>query len=225
MGITGTQRARATIAALLAVAAYGALWVGYHHGWWNWADSPSLRALHDVAIAHPGWLRFWEIVCAVFSPTGFRLVGLVVIVVALVRRNLRAGLFVLLTVELSGVIIEVAKRLADRPRPETALSPVSSTSFPSGHSLGAMVGVLGLLVVVLPMLTRTAQVWLIVLGVLIVAAVGFGRVALNVHYPSDVVAGWALGYAYVVLWMQILRFPAPPQRRTVQPSGSPSAGG
>lgn len=212
MWTTRTQRTIATIAALVAVGVYGVLWFGYHQRWWCWADSASLSALYDVAIAHPGWLRFWEIVCAVFSPTGFRLVGLVVIVVVLTHRNLRAALFVLLTVELSGVVIEIAKRLADRPRPVTALSPTTSTSFPSGHALGAMVGVLGLLVVVLPMINRAAQVWLIVLGVLIIAAVGFGRVALNVHHPSDVVAGWALGYAYVVLWIRILRLPAPLQR-------------
>jgi len=31
-------------------------------------------------------------------------------------------------------------------------------------------------------------------------AIGIGRVVLNVHYPSDVLAGWALGYAYFVAW-------------------------
>ena len=39
---------------------------------------------------------------------------------------------------------------------------------------------------------------LITLGVLLILTIGAGRVVLNVHHPSDVVAGWALGYAYFV---------------------------
>ncbi|HTN87144.1 MAG TPA: phosphatase PAP2 family protein, partial [Sorangium sp.] len=187
-------------------------WAGYHRGWWNGVDSSCLTTLHDFATKHPSWVQFWEVVCAVFSPRGFRIVAAIAIVVVLIQRNLRAALFLILTVEISGVVIQVAKGLADRPRPVTALSPVSSTSFPSGHALGAMVGVLALLVVALPMINATAQTVLVAAGVLIVLAVGFGRVALNVHYPSDVVAGWALGFAYVVVWARLLRLPPPLHR-------------
>ena len=38
------------------------------------------------------------------------------------------------------------------------------------------------------------------LGGFVIVAVGVGRVALNVHHPSDVLAGWALGYAYFILY-------------------------
>ena len=38
----------------------------------------------------------------------------------------------------------------------------------------------------------------------VIVAVGVGRVALNVHHPSDVLAGWALGYAYVVLCLAVV---------------------
>jgi undecaprenyl-diphosphatase len=61
-----------------------------------------------------------------------------------------------------------------------------------------MVGVLALLTVVLPVIHRPLRVWLVAIGALTVIAIGVGRVVLNVHHPSDVVAGWALGYAYFV---------------------------
>jgi undecaprenyl-diphosphatase len=38
--------------------------------------------------------------------------------------------------------------------------------------------------------------WAIAAGAVVVVAVGTARVALNVHNPSDVIAGWALGYLY-----------------------------
>jgi undecaprenyl-diphosphatase len=116
--------------------------------------------------------------------------GLVVIIFSLVRRNLRVAFFLLISVELAGLITEIAKDAANRPRPATALVSASSSSFPSGHALGVMVGVLALLTVVLPVIHRPLRVWLV--------AIGVGRVVLNVHHPSDVVAGWALGYAYFV---------------------------
>ena len=103
----------------------------------------------------------------------------------------------MISVELSGVLTEVAKAAADRPRPAEALVNASSSSFPSGHAVGVMVGVLALLTVLLPVVGRPLRVWLIALGVVIVVAIGVGRVVLSVHNVSDVLAGWALGYAVV----------------------------
>ena len=77
------------------------------------------------------------------------------------------------------------------------------TSFPSGHALGVMVGVLALLTVAWPLLADRWRIPLAVLGGVVVVAVGIGRVALNVHHPSDVVAGWALGYLYYLLCVAI----------------------
>ena len=180
---------------------YGLLWLGFVQQW-HWLDvidSTALDALHTYAIAHPGWVTSWNVFCTVLSPAAFRLFTLVVIVVALARRNMRMALFLLITVELSGLLTEAAKAAANRPRPAEALVGASSTSFPSGHALGVMVAVSALLTVVLPIVRRPLRAWLIALGVVVVVAIGIGRVVLNVHHPSDVLAGWALGYAWFVV--------------------------
>ncbi len=184
-----------------AVALYLLLWFGVEQQW-QWIDATdrfALDALHDVAIAHPGWVVFWDVFCTVLGPTAFRLIALVVIVVALARRNVRVAMFLVISVELGGVITEVAKAAANRPRPAGALVDASSTSFPSGHAVGVMVSVLAFLTVLLPVVRRPLRAWLIVVGAIIVLTIGFGRVALNVHHPSDVIAGWALGYAWFVV--------------------------
>jgi membrane-associated phospholipid phosphatase len=208
------RTAVAMLPVLSAVGVYAAMWLGYRQGWLDAIDSSALHALHDVAIKHPLWVRLWEVVCAAFGPTAFRLLGAVVIVVALAKRDLRVALFLVVSVEFSGFVTGVAKDLAGRPRPATQLVAESSSSFASGHSLAVMVGVLALLTVLLPLLSRPMGVVAAAVGALVVVAVGFGRVALNVHHLSDVVAGWALGYLYFAVWALLFRLALPRMRPT-----------
>jgi membrane-associated phospholipid phosphatase len=197
------------------------MWIGYVLQW-NWlitVDSSVLEALYRYGVAHPGWVSAWNVFCTVLGPTTFRLLALIAIVVALLRRNLPAALFLVISVELSGLITEIAKQAADRPRPVTALVPAPSTAFPSGHAVGVTIGVLALLTVALPVLSRQVRGWLIVVGAVVVIAIGVGRVVLNVHHPSDVVAGWALGYAYFVACLLMV----PPSRPITEADETPAA--
>lgn len=203
---------------------YALLWIGYRSQWkWLAAfDSSGLDAFYGYGATHSGWVTAWDVFCTVLGPGAFRLATIVVIVVALTRRNVRLALFLLITVEFSGLVTEAAKALADRPRPLTALAFASSSSFPSGHALGVMVSVLALLTVVLPVVRPRLHRWLIALGVVIVVAIGIGRVVLNVHHPSDVLAGWALGYAYFVVCLLIL---PPPSLAVIEADETPAAPG
>ncbi|OBI44552.1 hypothetical protein A5707_03205 [Mycobacterium kyorinense] len=198
---------RPSAAAVAAVGVYALMWLGHQQAW-GWLDSPdaaSLSTLYDVGVQHPEWVRFWQVLCTVLGPAVFRVLAAVAAVIALVRRSLRTAAFLFVTVELSGLLIQAAKGLADRPRPATALVTESSSSFPSGHALGVLVGVLALLTVVWPMLSRPLAVAAGAAGAVVVLAVGFGRVALNVHHLSDVLAGWALGYLYFLACAWLLR--------------------
>ena len=209
------------LSAALAVAVYALMWIGYALQW-NWLmtiDSSWLDIGHRYGVAHPGWVTAWNVFCTVFGPTVFRLVTLIVIIFALVRRNLRVALFLVISVELAGIITEIAKYAANRPRPATALVSAPSTSFPSGHALGVIVGVLALLTVVLPVVHRPLRAWLVAFGAAIVILIGIGRVVLNVHHPSDVLAGWALGYAYFVACLLMV----PPSRPVTVADETPAA--
>ncbi len=195
------------IAAVVAAALlYVAMWLGYTENWvWlDDVDNVLLRRFHDVGAARPGWVSFWVEFSLVFGPSAFRLVALVLIIAALVRRNVQTAAFLIVSVELSGLVTLAAKVVADRPRPDTALAHAASTSFPSGHALGVMVGVLALLTVLWPYLTPGLRLPVTTLGIALVVLVGVARVVLNVHHPSDVVAGWALGFLYYVLCLRLV---------------------
>lgn len=186
--------------ALAAVAVYALLWIGFaqHWSWLTAVDSSALDAFYRRGEEDPGWVLGWDVFSTVLGPGAFRLATVVLIIVALVRRSIRVAIFLLLSVELSGLVTEAAKAAADRPRPDTGFVAALGMSFPSGHALGVLVAILALLTVAVPVVRPPLRVWLIVLGAAVVVVIGVGRVVLNVHHPSDVLAGWALGYAYFV---------------------------
>jgi undecaprenyl-diphosphatase len=191
---------------VLATAVYVTLWVGWSMQW-NWladVDARGLGAFYRFGVEHPAWVTFWRVLCTVLGPNAFRIVGLVVIVVALRHRQLRLALFLVLSVELSGLVTEALKSAAHRPRPETALVYAPSWSFPSGHALGVSAAVMALAVIVLPRVRRDRWRWVITGGTLTVLVIGIGRVVLNVHNPSDVLAGWAAGYVWFAASLLVL---------------------
>ena len=197
--------------AVLAAAVYAVLWFGFAHGW-GWiaaGDGSALQAAHGFGVHRPGWIGFWNVVSTVLSPTAMRIVAVVGIVAALLTRQRRTAAFLAVSVLGMALVIGSAKALADRPRPETALTFATSSSFPSGHALGIMVAVLAFLTVLLPRLSRPVRVWAVVWGSAAVLAVGLARVVLNVHHPTDVLAGWALGYLWFLVCVRVV----PPDRR------------
>lgn len=201
-----SRNGRSIAGAAAAALLYALMWIGFTQHWAVLAtvDDWFLRFFHDVGSAHPGWVRFWDVFCVALGPTAFRIIAFGLIVLAVVRRNLSTAVFLFVSVELMGLVTEAGKRLSDRPRPSSALVDAVSTSFPSGHAVGVMVGVLALLTVLWPVMPVRLRVPVAVVGAGLVFLVGFARVILNVHHPSDVVAGWALGYLYYLLCVRLV---------------------
>jgi undecaprenyl-diphosphatase len=209
------------VAAIAAIMLYAAMWIGSVQAW-SWlaaVDSWALDALYPIGAERPAWVTSWHVFCTLLGPTAFRIAGVVAVIWLLKRRYLRPALFLVLSVELSGLVTEAAKLLADRARPDTAMVFAYGTSFPSGHALGVMAAVLGLLTIVLPFLASNWRAPLIAVGAVIVVLIGIGRVVLNVHHPSDVVAGWALGFLWYLACLRMLR----PLPLTTSAGETPSA--
>jgi undecaprenyl-diphosphatase len=110
----------------------------------------------------------------------------------------------------SGLLLSTAlKHVYDRPRPELVphLSGVYTTSFPSGHSMLSAIAYLTLGA----LLTRTVEsrvikFYFIAVALTLSFLVGVSRVYMGVHYPTDVLAGWAAGLAWALLWWLIARY-------------------
>lgn len=141
------------------------------------------------------------------------------------RRKHRAAVFILLAVA-SGMLLGSALKAGfDRPRPDLVehAMAVYSSSFPSGHAMIAGVVYLTLAAVLVRVETRRRlKAYLLSLAVLVTVAVGASRVYLGVHWPSDVVAGWAAGAAWAMLWWCIALWM---QRRGTVEAATDQSGG
>lgn len=128
-------------------------------------------------------------------------IGVLVALYMLIRRWwLHAAIWILAT-GLGGVLVRLLKHHFERTRPihEHALTDNTGWSFPSGHASGAMLvyGMLGYFIV-----RHTPSVWHIPIALVtitLITFVGFSRVILQVHYLSDVLAGFAVGGAWIAL--------------------------
>ena len=134
----------------------------------------------------------------------------VVVYLLLAWRN-GTALLVFIAIAGGALMSSTLKGVYDRPRPDLVAHIVqtSSASFPSGHAMLAAVTylTLGSLLARLEPDPRL-KLYLIGLALLLAITVGFSRVYLGVHYPTDVLAGWSLGAAWaigcsvVALWLQ-----------------------
>lgn len=97
----------------------------------------------------------------------------------------------------AAAIASVAKHVVGRARPPVALRLVTETepSFPSGHATDSAAFYLALGLVIALVIARRplARAVAVVAGGLATAAIGLSRLELGVHWPTDVMAGWALG--------------------------------
>lgn len=136
---------------------------------------------------------------------GFAIVGLAILGVTgflLIERKFAAAILAVVSTLTGLGISMLLKSGFNRPRPDLVEhgSHVVTASFPSGHSmLSATVYLtLGLLVARFSK-KSTAKVFAVAFAVLLTALVGLSRVFLGVHWPTDVLAGWAGGATWAVL--------------------------
>lgn len=148
--------------------------------------------------------------------------GLILLVAIVAGFLLLAGkrrdMWVILLAFGSGALMKgVLKAAFTRPRPNVVpcLEAVSSYAFPSAHSMLSAIVYLTLGAMIASVLTqRRLRIYVLMAATLVTFLVGVSRVMLGVHYPTDVLAGWAAGTAWALLWQlfgRVLGTPRVPQ--------------
>lgn len=163
-------------------------------------DRDTADSLHSYALAHPAFTSAMKLVGRVGSPTAWWIVLTPVFAWLLYRRLPRLAAFLVVTALGSSLLNSLIKATVDRARPHLP-DPVATahgTSFPSGHAQAATVGCGILVLIFVPVVRRNWRPWLYAVAAVIVAVIGFSRIALGVHFFSDVIGAVIIGTAWLL---------------------------
>ncbi|MEI2417192.1 phosphatase PAP2 family protein [Orrella sp. JC864] len=192
----------AWLCAGLSLALFGALaWGLYRDGAQVAFDDALAGSLAQHA--WPAWLRLWALLTVAGDRNLLIVLGACVLAVLLLRRRWADALVWVAGTAGAGVLNIVLKAAFARARPQHGhgYAHAEGWSFPSGHATGAM----AFYVMLAYLLVRRAppgwQGAMVTGTAMLVAAVGYSRIVLQVHYFSDVVAAFAVTFAWLVLCM------------------------
>jgi len=158
-----------------------------------------------------------------------------VVVVILFFAGHRAAAGLLALSGIAGVAVSETVKLAmgrTRPPGAEAFEPDLEKSFPSGHAMVGIYLYLATGLVLIHLGRAQGRGWMQVLGrtlVIIGPFIGLSRIVLGVHWPSDILAGWAYGSAVLlasalILWWPLDRGWTRPEPAQTTPPGLPEAG-
>lgn len=162
------------------------------------------RTVLDALSTRPGTLLN-EVAYVGFQVVDFRpawvLAGALAVLIALAQWRVRDAVLAAALIAGTGVLVLALKALLTNPRYQPV--PVGSDAypwkeaFPSGHSAGSLAWSLAFLSVVPRSWRRPTAI----AGAVFTLYISFGVLALNYHYPSDVLAGWLLAAGW---WLFLL---------------------
>jgi membrane-associated phospholipid phosphatase len=155
--------------------------------------------VHDLS--HP-WMTAGMVTLSVIgSPLFLILLGCAFLLVALVKRWKRSAMIFIITMsgELALDLSLKATYARQRPSPYFGYALPDSFSFPSGHALGSLC----FFGIITWLLTRDAAnrtaAWVVrAAASVLIASIGFSRIYLGVHYPTDVLAGFLTGLMWTL---------------------------
>jgi len=164
-------------------------------------DTSAARGLHGWVRQSPGAVRALKILTFFGTPLWFYVIVSLAALVVWRRGRSRLGLFLVVTTLGGGLLDTVVKLAVNRSRP-SLVDPVATAhgkSFPSGHAMSSTIGYGALLLVFLPVVAPRVRPVVVAALALLVAAIGFSRLALGVHFITDVLGGYVLGAAWLAV--------------------------
>ncbi len=121
--------------------------------------------------------------------------AIIIIVSVIIKRFFDFGMPIAMVTLSSYLINTTLKHILNRERPDFKLLNVSETSFPSGHSQNNMALYIAILIVVLFFASsKKIRLTASIVCIFMPLVIGVTRIYFGVHYISDVIAGWSVGF-------------------------------
>ena len=157
-------------------------------------------------LSHPLLDRVMLAITVLVNPEVAVLVFLITLILLWWRRAHRETLMFSVVCGGSVILNQGLKLLFKRPRPDLwpPLITEHTYSFPSGHALQGTVLYGAISYLLANRFPRWAN-WLYGGAILLVGAIGLSRLYLGVHWPLDVLAGWTVGFLWLIICIFLLR--------------------
>lgn len=197
------------VAALAGIWLAMALWGGPDEAW----DRQVFAGIHGGV--EQSFIKWASLVTHLGGWIVLTIVGVLAVILLAIKRRRRAALL-LVMLFVGRMAVELHKLLAGAPRPPIAGEVLreASLAFPSGHAANSMITYVSIALLV-PVGQRNRAI-AVALAVALSLAIGLSRVVLGVHWPSDVIGGWAFGLLVVVVFMRLAS--ARPELEAAEPS-------
>lgn len=126
------------------------------------------------------------------------------IIITIFVKDKRVGLTCIISVAVASLLNVCVKYIVCRPRPELMLIKEIGYSFPSAHAMISFTFYGTLLYFACTRIkNKPAQICLSILLCLVIAGLGFSRIVLNVHYASDILAGFLFGFVALYISLSL----------------------
>jgi undecaprenyl-diphosphatase len=170
-----------------------------------------LRDEHDPALPRgPKWLpRVAHDVTALGSGANLTLASGIAVGFLCLQRRFRAAGFLVVSLGSGLMLSHLLKNFFLRERPTVVphLTHFDPGSFPSGHSMGTTLVYLTLGGIISRQTRRLlSKAYFLSVALVLTLLVGLSRIYLGVHFPSDVLAGWAAGSLWSMICTQTARW-------------------
>ena len=132
---------------------------------------------------------------------------LITILSFIVIKNKKIGGAIALNLAVQSILNLAIKNIFQRPRPiEYRLIEETGYSFPSGHSMASM-AFYGLIIYLIYKNVKNKYIkWISIIFLsILILAIGFSRIYLGVHYTSDVLGGFLLTIAYLMVYTSVIK--------------------
>lgn len=188
---------------MLVVSLFGSLADEVHDGDTMAFDRSVLVYLRDT-VATPQLDAFFSVFTDLGGVLAICVITAVLALFMWSKRMFSRSVVLLLSMGGIAAAVTVLKVIFARERPSDIGSIITETSFsfPSGHSMGSIGLALAVILLLWPTKWRAAA---LIIGIGYVLLIGFSRLYLGVHYPTDVAAGWLLGAGWVALVYTIFK--------------------
>ena len=165
-------------------------------------DRSFLLWIHQFA--NPQFDRIFLFFTALDDPPTVVTIFIITIAWLVMKRRYSDGIRFTIVCAGGVLINQVMKLFFAKPRPELWYRLITETSFsfPSGHAVGSMV-VYGFIAYILAKEMQQHKHIVYAAASLLIIAIGLSRLYLGVHYPTDIIAGYGIGFIWLITCMKV----------------------